>query len=422
MATIHKRRTGSGETAWELTHGTGKDRRRFVAGRTREEAEAVLREFKKQLALHGAAPSDAPVERAVAEYGEYLRVNRRKRTTRRYKGILRAFSTLYLARRRPEVTRLRDVKPFHIEEYKRLRSEGAVIDERLPADAEREQKLRVELAARPGRAKPADNAKFGWLGRHSIRATVSARTVNYELLVLFTFFKWAMRRNYLFVNPAAQVERFRIPRKALPKFVTSGDLSKFFGACTPHERRLYMAILLTGMRKGEAEHLTWEDVSFDLGVIFIREKPEVGWQPKTDERLIPISAVLNDVLVEQLASRTSDCWVFANASGNRDTHILERLKRVCRRAAIKPTTVHALRHSFGAHLRMAGASLADIADLLGHKDLATTQIYAKVQQEHLRSVVSKLSPLVEPQPDGRMSLENVTERPAIPTRDRKLLS
>ena len=45
-------------------------------------------------------------------------------------------------------------------------------------------------------------------------------------------------------------------------------------------------------------------------------------------------------------------------------------------------------------VKMAGVSLADIADLLGHKDLATTQIYAKVQQEHLRTVVGKLTGLV----------------------------
>src|SRR5687768_9027222 len=42
----------------------------------------------------------------------------------------------------------------------------------------------------------------------------------------------------------------------------------------------------------------------------------------------------------------------------------------------------------------AGANLADIADLLGHKDLATTQIYAKVQQDHLRAVIGKLAPVV----------------------------
>jgi hypothetical protein len=73
---------------------------------------------------------------------------------------------------------------------------------------------------------------------------------------------------------------------------------------------------------------------------------------------------------------------------------MERLKKICIRAGTKLSTVHARRHSFGAHLRMAGVNLAGIGDLLGHKGLATTQIYAKVQQEHLRTVISKLSPLV----------------------------
>jgi integrase len=147
------------------------------------------------------------------------------------------------------------------------------------------------------------------------------------------------------------------------------------------------------MRKGEVEHLCWSDISFELGVIFIQEKAAMNWKPKTDERLIPISPLLHDILLLQVEHRRSELLVFANQRGNRDTHILERLKGICRRAGIKPSTVHALRHSFGAHLRMAGASLADIGDLLGHRDLATTQIYAKVQQEHLRQVISKLTPL-----------------------------
>ena len=50
---------------------------------------------------------------------------------------------------------------------------------------------------------------------------------------------------------------------------------------------------------------------------------------------------------------------------------------------------------------MAGVSLADIGDLLGHRDLATTQIYAKVQQEHLRTMVSKLTPLAGEVGGGR---------------------
>lgn len=99
-------------------------------------------------------------------------------------------------------------------------------------------------------------------------------------------------------------------------------------------------------------------------------------------------------LLVQHANRTSDLLVFPNDAGNRDTHILEKLKMVCRRAGIKQSTVHALRHSFATHLRMQGVSLADIGELLGHADLASTQIYAKVYQEYLRGVVTRLNPLM----------------------------
>ena len=61
---------------------------------------------------------------------------------------------------------------------------------------------------------------------------------------------------------------------------------------------------------------------------------------------------------------------------------------------------------------MAGVKLADIADLLGHKDLATTPLYAKVLQDDLRQVVTKLSPLVSgagAADSAEMSLKNVTQ-------------
>jgi hypothetical protein len=65
---------------------------------------------------------------------------------------------------------------------------------------------------------------------------------------------------------------------------------------------------------------------------------------------------------------------------------------------------------------MAGVSLADIAHLMGHKDLATTQIYAKVEQQHLRSVVNKLTPLVP----AEVSLKSVTRRTNEQVDDGKL--
>ena len=118
----------------------------------------------------------------------------------------------------------------------------------------------------------------------------------------------------------------------------------------------------------------------------------------------------------------SDFHLFANRGDNRDSHLLGKLKKICRRAHIKPTTVHALRHSFGGHLRMAGVSLADIADLLGHKDLATTQIYAKVQQEHLRSVVGKLAGLLPAADSSDASRKRVTHADPTHDDDQKLLT
>lgn len=394
MATIRKRRLVSGEYVWELTHGSGGDRQRFVVGKTREEAEDALKKFERQVALHGGAPTDDSVASVIGQYETYLTTNRRVRTVRRYMRVIKTFYRAFLSTQFPDLHRLRQLRPLHVEEYKRHRAAGEIDD--LPSDDEfrREQALRKEVGSRPRENLPKDWAKFGWLGRHGIRRQVLPQTINYELRTLFTFFQWAIKRNHLFLNPAAQIERFRVPKRALPKFMTSEELKQFFAACDVDERRLFMSILLTGMRKGEVEHLTWADVNFELGVVFIQAKPDMGWQPKTDERVIPISPVLRQLLLEQYERRTSDVLVFANSEGNRDTHILERLKRICRRANMRPSTVHALRHSFGTHLRMAGVSLADIGDLLGHKDLATTQIYAKVQQEHLRSVVAKLTGLV----------------------------
>jgi site-specific recombinase XerD len=393
MATIHKRKLTSGEVVWELTHGTGKDRQRFIAGKTHEEAQEVLNQFNRQLALHGQAPQSDSVLSSIGQYGEYLRINRRASTGVRYLRVLKTFFECFLVKDHADVVTLRQLRPLHIEEYKRRRSEGEITEAKTAKELEREQKLRLEVGKCKG-TTARDRAKFGWLGRHGIRRRVSPRTINYELLVLFTFFRWAIRRNMLFLNPAATVERFRLPKRVIPKFMTSEELKQFFGACEEADRRLFMSILLTGMRKGEAEHLTWSDVSFELGVIFIQEKPQYDWKPKTNERLIPISPMLQELLLQQYAQRPDSELVFPNQAGNVDTHILERLKQTCARAAIRMSTVHALRHSFGAHLRMAGASLADIGELLGHSDLATTQIYAKVQQEHLRAVIAKLTPLI----------------------------
>ena len=420
MASIHKKKLRSGRVVWELTHGDGAKRVRFVAGKTRAEAEAALALFTRQLALAGAAPPRETVAAAVSEYREYLALNRSPATARRYGRVLETFAECFLPQFYPGLALLREVKPSHLEEYKRRRLQGGIAEapERLSTEVAREEEIRQVLAANPESPRRADNARYGWLGRKRLHPAVTKKTVNYELETLRTFFRFCVARNYILAAPTERVERFKLPKRSLPKFLTAAELSQFFAACTSWERRVFSILLLSGMRRGELVNLEWADVRFDLGLILIRAKAE--WQPKTDERVIPLSPELRAVLVEQYEVGGSERWVVANREGGQETHLLEKLKRVCRRAGIAPAaaTVHALRHSFGAHLRMAGVPLAEIADLMGHRDLATTQIYAKVELAHLREAVSRLSPLVPP---AAPSLKPVTPGVVPGSGARKLL-
>jgi site-specific recombinase XerD len=418
MASIHKKKLRTGGVVWELTEGKGDKRIRFVAGRSKEEAEATLRSFQRQKSLHGAPPGDISVSEALARYGEYLLTNRSPGTVRRYLRVLRTFGECFLATHYPKVSLLRDLKPYHLEAYKEGRIAGTI--EEIEDDSGREEELRRTLQENPTAPERRDNAKFGWLGRKRLKSVITKKTVNYELQTLATFLRWCVRRNLIFTNPADLVERFKLPKRAIPKFMTTDELSAFFAACDPWERRIFSILFLSGMRRGELVNLEWADVRFDLKVILIRAKE--NWRPKTDERVIPITPALERVLREEHRVRRSPRFVCANRAGNQEIHLLPKLKKICRKAGITPAaaTLHALRHSFGSHLSMAGVPLANIADLMGHRDLATTQIYAKVEVEHLREAVSRLSPLVPEEKE--VSLVCVTPAGVSPRAKPKLLN
>src|SRR5439155_19091770 len=185
MASIHRKRLRSGRTVWELTHGKGTNRVRLVAGTTKEAAEGMLALFRRQLADHGAPPADVTVDQAVRAYREYLQLNRRRRTAARYGRVLETFVRCFLHVRHPEILQLRQIKLAHLEDYKGRRSAGEIADVKTPEDERRESELRAELAQRTGRATPQANARYGWLGRHGVKAQVTPRTVNYELVCLF---------------------------------------------------------------------------------------------------------------------------------------------------------------------------------------------------------------------------------------------
>jgi hypothetical protein len=186
MASVHKKKLRSGKVVWELTHGRPPNRVRFIAGKTKEEAERTLALFKRQLAVHGTAPGDVTLAEAVRQYREYLRLNRSPATTRRYGRVLATFAECYLPQFHPGVSLLRDVKPSHLEEYKARRLEGGIAESaaRIMADEERKDELR--RMQQEGTKAPSKGI-YGVLGARHVKEQVSRRTVNYELEALRTF-------------------------------------------------------------------------------------------------------------------------------------------------------------------------------------------------------------------------------------------
>jgi|GEM_PF-5589292 len=419
MADIHKRQFKSGRVIWQLTHGTGKNRIRCKAGDSKHEAEATLRRFQQQLAIQGAPPDRADLNAILDAYEVYLGAHKAPATQRRYMRVLATFFGCFMAEKHPSIRTALEVKPHHLEQFKLLRLDGQIREsaDRTLRDQAKAQELRAELGQNPVSGSPSENAKYGALGGKALQRNVTRRTINYEVRVLGTFFRWCVKRNYCFIDPTSNVEALRSRQSRLPKYMTREELERFFGECSPWEKRVFSILLLSGMRKGELIHLHWKDVRLELGLIFIRmQQDEAGtevWAPKVEERIIPISPALEEVLRQHRRAEESTQWVVANRNGNQEGHLLEKLKRVCRKAGIRRevANVHALRHSFGSHLRMAGVPLESISELLGHRDLSSTRIYAKADMTHLREAADRVGDLV--------SRENVTQRPICENGSRK---
>jgi integrase/recombinase XerD len=121
------------------------------------------------------------------------------------------------------------------------------------------------------------------------------------------------------------------------------------------------------------------------------------------ERIVPVgrSAIqalvvyLREIRPQLIRGRDTEGVVFLNARGTPMSRmgVWKILQKHVKRAGIKKrVTPHTLRHSFATHLLEGGADLAAVQEMLGHADIATTQIYTHVEREYLRDVHRKYHP------------------------------
>ena len=230
------------------------------------------------------------------------------------------------------------------------------------------------------------------------------RTLHNHVSGLRTFCKFWLHRGRLKRNPLRDVPLPKLERR-LPKFLTEDQMkSLLYGpqrllasggidAHTAWRDRLAMELLYGGgLRVSELVALDYGMIDFSSGVARV-----VGKGRK--ERLCPLGQVAMTVLKkfrdEFAPARTSSSPVLVDPNGRRtsvDT-VQKMLKRYLALSGLPmDLTPHKLRHSYATHLLNAGADLRLVQELLGHSNLATTQLYTHVSMARLQEVYAKAHP------------------------------
>jgi len=220
----------------------------------------------------------------------------------------------------------------------------------------------------------------------------SRRSVARKASAVRAFLEDAARRGAINANPAAGVPQPKRPG-TLPKSIPAPTLQRFLddlegsGPADLRDRALLEVLYGTGLRVSELAAMTTADVD---GATFIRVR---GKGDK--ERAVPIGRQASQAAARYvdegrpaLAGPDSGDALWLGVRGGRlDPRGIRRVVRD--RLGTFP---HALRHSYATHLLERGADLRSVQDLLGHSELATTQIYTAVTREHLRNTYERSHP------------------------------
>ena len=220
-------------------------------------------------------------------------------------------------------------------------------------------------------------------GRRRAPATVVRylAVLSHVYTVACTDWEWAE------TNPVKGLRKPKEPR-GRDRYLSGVERDRLLSACkqsaSPNLYAFVLTALCTGMRRGEIATLEWADIDFQSAQINIRNSKN-GMR-----RGVPLCSPALEVLQTRAAVRDHDSpLVFPGADPNRPADLKTPWETAVRRAALKDFRFHDLRHSAASHLAMSGASLLDIAAILGHKTLQMTQRYSHLSVDHLRAAMSR---------------------------------
>lgn len=244
----------------------------------------------------------------------------------------------------------------------------------------------------------------GYIAHVSSRK-VSRNTLLRKISAVRSFMRYLMETARLENDP---FDLITIPKKEkrLPRFLTEGEVGKLQDLNRPEEVNarekgyyfalrdfaLFELVYSSGLRRSEAAGLNIGDLDLYSGFVRVMGKG-------SRERMVPVGEKALSSLRDYLESRPKPLGhalpLFLNHKNSRlsGAGIALIFKKMARRARFaRPMNPHSVRHSFATHLLDRGCDLKSVQEMLGHKNLQTTEIYTHVSLERLKEVYDKAHP------------------------------
>ncbi len=234
----------------------------------------------------------------------------------------------------------------------------------------------------------------------------SKSTLQRRYSAMNQFFKYLIKQKILTQNPMLSQRRQKKDFR-LPKFLSEKEIEMLLSVNnnTKNIKQLRNKLILellysTGMRVSELCELQLSAVQFNEQKKSNDEYRFITIKGKGQkERIVPIKTNILNILNNYISINTKKGQKYLFSSKSKDQHINRRtieniIKDSALKAGIDPTKVspHTMRHSFATHLLQKGLDVREIQELLGHSNINTTAIYAKINTKNLKETVYKYHP------------------------------
>jgi integrase/recombinase XerD len=231
------------------------------------------------------------------------------------------------------------------------------------------------------------------------RDGLGARSAARHLSAVRGFARFLVRERVLDADPCSLVDRPRIARR-LPKVLDAREVLTLLDGPDPskprgvRDRAMLHVLYAAGLRVSELVGLKLADIDRARGLVFAYGK---GGK----RRVVPLGEPALDAVDAWLAVRAAmpraaaSPALFLSPRGGPLTRqaVWKMLRAVARATGVaKPSSPHKLRHSFATHLLEGGADLRSVQALLGHADIATTEIYTHLADDAVRAAYKKAHP------------------------------